>query len=182
MRTIIEQIAFKIIASIIILITIAIQVQVIKDALLIDTTPPVYTMKVYTVLLAGIAISYLIYKLVGFVLDIIDLHKTYLRYKIGREGELSKSFKDMYKDMYKDILNEIENIKKDAERTRNSSPIQVTPEEAKRMFDESRVADTVNKTIEECMPQNPIDLKFDKMENSAKKVVNNLKKKKDVQK
>jgi hypothetical protein len=173
MRTIIEQIALKSIAIIIILVVVAIQIEVIKDALLITTTPPVYTMKIYTVVLAVGVIAYLAYTLVNFILDIVELYKKYVVEKTRqyRGLQLTKSFLQE---------EEIRRRQKAREEYDNMTR-PFTPEEVKQAF-EDRVANSANYTIEDCMPNNPIDLKFDKMEDNAKKVVSNLKKKRDVQK
>ena len=166
-KSVIHKLTIGIISIILSIIVIAVQINVIKTAIELERTPPVYLLQTYTVILAVAVISYLVYFSISQGVDvyrIIEEHKKYSNWlahiKADKESVVN------YIEREKLALKTLDQT---AEPMKEPNPIDNTIEE----YDRHRIQ--TSKT-------NPIDLKFDPLEDKAKEVLDNLKKKRNVQK
>lgn len=259
-KSTIHQLTKGIIFIVLSIIVIAVQINVIKTALELQRTPPVYLLQTYTVILAVSVISYLVYfaisqgvdvyelikvqrsydnwhkdtfdtysklttpKITGPQQDItlpptplnstikemeryeVDLDEEYRTYKSNcllhsNPNRVSKTEFIKHFNIFRFMNNRTYLIAASIEQKfKDSQPVAETPKEQKERLErvkgnmpdyyidinKSNKEEPLNGTritfTEPVSEINPIDLKFDKLEEGAKKVVNNLKGKRDVQK
>ena len=176
-KSIINKLTIGIISIILSIIVIAVQINVIKTAIELDRTPPVYLLQTYTVVLAVAIISYLVYYSIS---QGVDVYRMIITYK--KEIE------------HREFANRMvsEGLKK-FQSPSNPNPIDNTIDQVnnwKKSVGRLGDPDWVNPIAQDLIPidrelsieTNPIDLKFDPLEDKAKEVLDNLKKKRDVQK
>ena len=176
-KSIINKLTRGIISIILSIIVIAVQINVIKTAIELERTPPVYLLQTYTVILAVAVISYLVYFSIS---QGVDVYRMIITYK--KEAEY-KYFASKWTS---------EGIK-ETQRPSNPNPIDNTIDQVnnwKKSVGRLGDPDWVNPIAQDLIPidrelsieTNPIDLKFDPLENKAKEVLDNLKQKSNVQK
>lgn len=79
-KSIIHSLTTKIISIILSIIVMAVQINVIKTAMELERTPPVYLLQTYTVILAVAVISYLVYFSISQGVDVYRIIEEYKKY------------------------------------------------------------------------------------------------------
>ena len=201
-KSVIHKLTIGIISIILSIIVIAVQINVIKTAIELERTPPVYLLQTYTVMLAGAVISYLVYFSISQGVDvyrIIEKHKKnsnwLARTKADKESTVN------YIEREKLALKTLDQT---AEPMNEPNPIDNTIDEVDKWKASMNSLDymltnelSISKKIKDWQESmensnhiemategtaNPIDLKFAPLEDKAKEVLDNLKQKRDVQK
>ena len=172
-KSVIHKLTIGIISIILSIIVIAVQINVIKTAIELERTPPVYLLQTYTVILAVAVISYLVYFSISQGVDvyrIIEEHKKYFNWRAR-----TKAYKERKINYENKLATQIEKEKLTlktldlgGEPMNEPNPIDNTIEE----YNRHKIQ--ISKT-------NPIDLKFAPLEDKAKEVLDNLKQKRNVQ-
>ena len=118
-----------IISIILSIITIAVHIDIIKTALQIERTPPVYLLQIYTVVLAIGIISYLVYYAISQGVDvyrIIEEHKKYMRW-IERTASMKREYNKTTAELGKPLPNPIDNTIEEVNQSKADRDISGNP-------------------------------------------------------